>query len=443
MDQPSILVFESAVGSRQAIREPLVRDGFALADAFDNEELTRALLHRKPDLVIFGPEAVDAGNVVGLARQVRQMIPTAPLLVITSRSSEELAIASLKAGINEYVKYPFRSDELLDAVRRCLSCDDGAPCAGHAEGVSFENEEVIVGHSTSIREVKARLARVGPTGSNVLVTGETGTGKELVAELVHRHSHRSKKPFVTINCAAIPDSLLESELFGYEKGAFTGAQSRKQGKLEAADGGTVFLDEIGDMSSYCQAKILRLIEGKEIQRLGAHRDIFVDVRIIAATNQDLDQLVRQEKFRKDLFFRLNVARIHLPPLRERKEDICPLINHYMWHFNHRFGRKVTHFSDDAFACLLAYDWPGNVRELKNLIESIVVEGASDDISVADLPPQFRQLCRDARSVGADERARLLWALSATNWNKSRAADKLQWSRMTLYRKMARYNISRA
>src|SRR5262249_31815944 len=264
---------------------------------------------------------------------------------------------------------------------------------------------------------------------------------ELVAEMVHRQSRRRDRPFITINCAAIPDSLLESELFGYERGAFTGAQARQEGKLKEADGGSVFLDEIGDMSAYGQAKILRVIEGKEIQSLGRNGNIPVDVRIIAATNQDLEAMVGEGKFRKDLFFRLNVARIHLPPLRERKEDLPYLINYYVHHFNACFGRNVERLPDEAVESLFAYDWPGNVRELKNLLEAVFVEMPSGDSATPQLPLQFRRCCAELKSTPADERQRLLWALSMTNWNKSKAADKLQWSRMTLYRKMARYKIS--
>ena len=232
-------------------------------------------------------------------------------------------------------------------------------------------------------------------------------------------------------------------MFGHAKGAFTGADSNSEGRLKAADKGTVFLDEIGDMSAYAQAKILRMLESKEIQRLGCSRGIPVDVRVIAATNQDLEQLSRENKFRKDLYFRLNVSRIHLPPLRERKEDLLSLIDSYIGRFNRRFGRNVQGMTDEALDCLLAYDWPGNVRELKNLLESIFVEVTSQEISLADLPLQLRLRCDELKSLAGNERERMLWALSSTNWNKSKAADKLNWSRMTLYRKMARYNISRA
>jgi transcriptional regulator with PAS, ATPase and Fis domain len=298
----------------------------------------------------------------------------------------------------------------------------------------------MIGDSLPTQGIKAYIRKVAATDTNVLVTGETGTGKELVADLIHRHSPRSRRPFIGINCAAIPDNLLESELFGYERGAFTGAHALKEGQLQLADGGTLFFDEIGDMSPYAQAKILRAIEDKGVYRLGGKRRIPIDVRLIAATNQDLEQLVVQDKFRKDLYFRLNVARIHLPPLRERPEDILPLCHHYLGQLNHRFGRRVEGFTDDALAYLMRHDWPGNVRELKNLLEATFVNDLHREISFVDLPEQFRKRFSDAKTSPQDERERLLSALLSTNWNLSKAAQQLRWSRMTLYRKLGKYHI---
>ncbi|MBW2121697.1 MAG: sigma-54-dependent Fis family transcriptional regulator, partial [Deltaproteobacteria bacterium] len=287
---------------------------------------------------------------------------------------------------------------------------------------------------------KAYLLKVAATDSTVLITGETGTGKELAAEMIHKKSPRHKKPFVCINCAALPDTLLESELFGFERGAFTGALASKQGKFELARGGTVLLDEIGDMSHYAQAKLLRAIEKKEVSHLGGKQDIPVDVRVIAATNQDPEQMVAQGKFRKDLYYRLNVARIHLPPLHDQKEDILCLLNHYMAEMNRRFRRRVEGFTEEALASLLHYDWPGNVRELKNLLEATFINLPSRRITFLDLPEPFRRRLKEVRNIPQAERNRLLSALFATNWNKSKAAQKLSWSRMTLYRKMAKYHI---
>jgi len=297
----------------------------------------------------------------------------------------------------------------------------------------------MIGDSRCMQEVKAYLAKAASTPSNILITGETGTGKELAAEFIHRHSPRRDKPFVTVNCAAIPESLLESELFGYERGAFTGAHASWGGKLKAADGGTVFLDEIGDMTAHAQAKILRAIESKQIQRLGG-AGVSVDMRIVAATNQELDALIKADRFRKDLFYRLNVVHVHLPALRERKDDIPALVSHYLREFT-GLGQRAARMEDSAWEYLLAYDWPGNVRELKNLVEGVLIHASAPEITASELPRYLREHCETAGDAADGERKRLLAALAATNWNKSKAAAKLQWSRMTLYRKMAKYHMS--
>jgi transcriptional regulator with AAA-type ATPase domain/transposase len=299
----------------------------------------------------------------------------------------------------------------------------------------------IVGESPVIQEIKAYIAKVAPTASNVLITGETGTGKELVAEQIHRHSVRYRRPFLCVNCTAVPDSLLESELFGYERGAFTGATTLSRGKFELADGGTLFLDEIGDMSPYAQAKILRAVDGKEVHRLGGQRGIPLNIRVIAATNQDLEHLVAADRFRRDLYFRLNVARIHLPPLRERKQDLVPLCEHYFHQLSEQLGRGPKGFTADAYAYLLRYDWPGNVRELRNLVEAVFIGCDSAAVSLMDLPELFRGRLEEAEGLPVAERDLLLSTLLSTNWNKSKAAVKLHWSRMTLYRKLEKYHIT--
>jgi DNA-binding NtrC family response regulator len=442
MNPSTIAVIEKTVALSGMLSGLLTRHGFEVRQANDLNPFLALCKSWRPDVVILGPSTIDSEGTLDFAKQLRWIVGSTPIVLVPSSSSEELAIAALRAGINEYIKHPFRPDELVGAVRRCLTQTPGEQSTA-ASSLHLAESSGMIGESSSIRDLRARLARLASSDSNILITGETGTGKELVAAMLHRSSRRCERPFLTINCAAIPDSLLESELFGYERGAFTGAESRKEGKLKAAEGGTIFLDEIGDMSGYGQAKILRMIEAKEIQRLGRDGGISVDIRIIAATNQDLEELVKQEKFRKDLFFRLNVARIHLPALRERKEDLLSLVDYYIRYFNARFGRNVQRLSDEALECLLMHDWPGNIRELKNLLEAIFVDLPSGDISTAQLPPYFSRRYAEIKLAPEDERERLLWALSATNWNKSKAADKLHWSRMTLYRKMARYNIFRA
>lgn len=303
------------------------------------------------------------------------------------------------------------------------------------------DRESIIGSSSIMRDLKRDLTRVANSASTVLITGETGTGKELAAEFIHEYSARGKKPFVCINCAAIPDSLLESELFGHAKGAFTGADDLRDGLLLSADGGTIFLDEVGDMSLCAQAKILRVIEKREVCRVGANRGVKLDIRFVAATNQDLEAMANRGTFRKDLFFRLNVARIHLPPLRERREDIPFLLRHYCRDYSGKSDESAPEFSEDSLRCLLAYGWPGNIRELKNLVESLFLKDLPHTIEAEHLPRHLRGLIGQKTDLSQQERDSLLAALFSAKWNKSEAARNLRWSRMTLYRKIAKHHIS--
>jgi transcriptional regulator with PAS, ATPase and Fis domain len=304
----------------------------------------------------------------------------------------------------------------------------------------FNPSTSLIGSSLAMWKIKTYMRKVAVTDSHVLITGETGTGKELAAQYIHRHSTRHTKPFVTINCAALPDGLLESELFGYERGAFTGAVSSYAGKLKLADGGTVLFDEIGDMSLYAQAKILRLIETKEVYPLGGGRGVPLNIRIIAATNRELERQTAKGEFRQDLYYRLNVARVYLPPLRDRKDDIPTLLDHYVQTYSARTGRGIEGISDEAMELLSRYEWPGNVRELMNLVERIFIDPPIEKIAIADLPQTMRASLLPRQDTVPPERELLLYTLSQTNWNKSKAAERLHWSRMTLYRKIAKYHI---
>jgi transcriptional regulator with PAS, ATPase and Fis domain len=291
--------------------------------------------------------------------------------------------------------------------------------------------------------VRARIAKAAGNDGNVLITGETGTGKELVAQLIHQNSRRYKEPMICVNCAALPESLIESELFGHEKGAFTGANVASQGKLQCAGAGTIFFDEIGDMSLPAQAKILRAIESKEYQRLGGSRSVTLNARIIAGTNQGLERFVEEERFRKDLYYRLNVVRIHLAPLRERPEDVPVLIDHFVQSLNASFGQSVQGVSDEIRDRFMSYAWPGNVRELRNVMEGIFLEAPPPVIQYRDIPQVIREHLEDSAAITLPERARMLAALQSTHWNVTRAAEKLRWSRMTFYRKMAKHHIASA
>lgn len=316
--------------------------------------------------------------------------------------------------------------------------DDHTAPFGVSSGVSdLIDGHLMVGKSPSIYEIKSFIRKVAVTDSNVLITGETGTGKELVAELIHKNSRRAERPLICLNCAAIPDTLAESELFGYERGAFTGAYITYAGKLKPADGGTVLLDEIGDMSLSAQAKLLRLLDKKTVQRVGGRKDVTIDLRIIAATNQDLEGLMAAGKFRRDLYYRLNVAHIYLPPLRARKEDLPLLLRHFIGELNARLTKQVRGICPRLVERLLQYDWPGNIRELRNMTEICLVNLNAGMIDLAEIPEQYRD---KLAGCNTDEKALILSALFSTQWNKSKAAQKLHWSRMTLYRKLARHHI---
>ena len=298
----------------------------------------------------------------------------------------------------------------------------------------------MIGTSLQITTIRNYLAQVARFNTHVLITGETGTGKELAAEMLHATSLRSKCPFSTFNCAAIPDSLVENELFGHDKGAFTGAESKREGLFASAQGGTVFLDEIGEMPLSGQAKILRVLETRQIQRLGSPRSYPVDVRIVAATNQNLEERVAQGLFRRDLYYRLNVAKVHIPPLRKRKEDIPALIEYFVHIFNEQIGRQVIGLEPEVNDCLMEYDWPGNVRELKNVLEATFLTIQSSRIRFDDLPTEYQVTLAHKLDRPRIEREKLLTALLATNWNKTNAAKQLHWPRMTVYRKMVQYSI---
>jgi DNA-binding NtrC family response regulator len=301
--------------------------------------------------------------------------------------------------------------------------------------------ERLIGRSAAMHALREFIPKVAARDCNVLVTGETGTGKECVAEAIHAASPRAKHNFVCINCAAVPESLLESELFGYEKGAFTGASNGFAGRLREADGGTVFLDEIGDMSPVSQAKILRAIEQKQIYKVGGRAPERLNIRVVAATNQDLGQMVAAKEFRSDLYYRLNVVNIKLPPLRERREDVTLLLEHYMHVLGPEGEFDSAELAAETVSALLQYEWPGNVRELRNLVELLLLDAPRRSILLGDLPPYMQQI--DSAAEPTCERERLLAALCAAHWNKSEAAKQLHCSRMTLYRKMLKYDLTQS
>jgi DNA-binding NtrC family response regulator len=409
--------------------------GWETSETNDERDLLDRVERRAADLVVIGATIGLNRAGIALTQAIRARDSRCTVVLFTERSSEEFAVDALRSGARDLLLGTASQREIELAVGRVsgtagIEADDGRPLTGGTR---------LIGTSVAARGVRESIRRAAGTDSNVLITGETGTGKELVAELIHRNSARASRPMVCINCAAIPDTLLESELFGYERGAFTGAVTSTPGKLEQAAGGTIFFDEIGDMSAYAQAKILRAIESREIHRLGGRKPVRLDVRVVAATNRDLDELAMSDAFRKDLYFRINVARVHLAPLRERQSDIPPLIDHYVREFNRTFRADVRDLEPETLARLISYEWPGNVRELRNVIESAFGSAPAARIAWLDLPEWLRRRLGE-RKVSPGEQERIISALAATQWNKSKAAAQLHWSRMTLYRKLAKYQI---
>lgn len=441
MRKPTILIVEGDLILGGGIKKQLIKNGLEVIEVSNTIDALCSFQKGHIDLAVIGTSLPDDGNGLNLVKQIRSLDRKVPIIMITDQSSESLAISALKAGVNDYFKQPFLCKELIAGIRRILSEFFHQPSPLNSMNIpDSRNTQAMVGSSRLMREIKKYFMRIAVTDSTVFITGETGTGKDLVAELIHKNSPRHNMPFICINSAALPESLLESELFGYERGAFTGAVAPKHGKFELANGGTIFLDEIGDMKPQAQAKILRAIERKEIYRLGGKRAVPLDIRIIAATNQDPEQMVFNGNFRKDLYYRLNITRVHLPPLRDRKEDIPPLIDHYINELNCRFNREVKSFTKESLSFLLYYDWPGNIRELKNVLECSYINLPPQNIFYIDLPESFRKRLKKIERSPQNEKNLLLSTLFTTNWNKSKTAQRLHWSRMTLYRKMEKYQI---
>ena len=442
MGQPLILVLDDKNSFNQDLPQRLSQQGFQVARSRLGTEAVDLLQSVNPDLTIIN--ANQNGQDLETVRLLRRQRPNAPVILIVKESSETKVIAALRTGIDDYFKHPVSFKELLESIRRHLP-GTGAESAGNQP--AFQEGDPgpgFIGVTPSMRKIKDYIARAAAIDCNVLITGETGTGKEKVAELIHWQSLRREHPMICINCAALPENLLEGELFGYERGAFTGALSSYPGKLCLAEGGTVFLDEIFEMSPFMQAKILRAVDTRKIYRLGGKKLIPLNVRIVAATNQDPEAAMEQGTLRRDLFYRLNVARVHLPPLRERQLDIPLLLQHFLREMNCRYGRRVENFTPDVMALLLSYSWPGNIREVRNLVEALFInlDPQSRTVSLNHLPEAFQRLHENLeKSLG--EKEQLLNALLTTNWNKSEAAQKLRISRMTLYRKMERYDIQAA
>lgn len=440
MQKPRVFLLHPNAAPPTPLPVQLSAEGFEVLLQDGEGNLLGSRSYPFPDAVIICASTGSERQAIASAQHWRDKSHNLPIVLLVERSSESLAIAALRAGISDYFRHPFDTGEIVFRLKRLLRVPVTRQRAQFPRALM--GGERLIGISRAMQSIKACLPGIAATNSTVLLTGETGTGKELIAELIHQNSDRSAQPFVRVNCAALPEMLLESELFGFERGAFTGAVARQIGKFEQANGGTLLLDEIGEMSERAQAKLLRVLESRELFRVGGQKAVRLNVRLIAATNQNLESLITEKRFRPDLYYRLNVARVHLPPLRERKEDIPILLDFYLKHYCRAFGREVKGFTKEVIALLSRYDWPGNIRELKNVCEATLINLPAGPVSLADLPPLYRQKLQEFEGLPISERERLLEALFATNWNVSKAAKKLRWSRMTVYRKIGKYHISR-
>lgn len=429
MEKPSILIIQGNGLDAPPLRTVLEQQGFLVLLTRDGANGLALLRERSPRLVLMDAALPDHSGALEVARQIRKH-SAVPLIMLVREGTEAFATACLRLGVADYFSLPVPERDLLSRMTHLL----------RPAGRTPPESTGLIGASPAMLAVRASIHQVAKSPCNVLITGESGTGKELVARSIHRLSPRQRNPFVCINCAAIPDTLLESELFGVERGAFTGAYMRREGRLKAGQGGTIFFDEIGDLSAYTQAKLLRAIEDKEVQPLGGQQTTRLDIRVVSATHQLLEELVAAGRFRQDLYFRLKVARIHLPPLRDRKEDIPTLVGHFLADLGPAYGKQLAGVSSAVLQALLRYDWPGNIRELRNLCEATLVHATGPRIEWSHLPEDFRKAVGSAIDEPLEERDRLLSALLSTNWNKSRAAQRLNWSRWTLYRKMHKHHI---
>jgi DNA-binding NtrC family response regulator len=444
----TILVVDDDAAMGDFLREELEHEGFHVEVAASGRAGIERVKQGGIELVVSDVKMPDLDGL-DLLREVREVHPTPYVITITAFGSIDTAIRAVKLGAFDYITKPFEIEQLVLVIEKALSEQAlRFEVARLREEVARSNRlDNLIGHSRAMQEVFALVRRVSGSQASVLITGESGTGKELIARAIHAGSARGTRPLVAINCAAIPEPLLESDLFGYKRGAFTDAKTDKPGLFVEAAGGTIFLDEIGELPLPLQPKLLRVLQEREVRPLGATRAEKVDVRVISATNRDLDRRLHEGRFREDLFYRLNVIHIHLPPLRDRVEDILPLAEHFLARSASRAGKTITGFREGAKKLLLGYAWPGNVRELENVIERAVALVESDIIGADDLPPAMRERKNQDRITSALaqgltleqlEREYIQRVLEAEGGNKTRAAQRLGLDRKTLYRKLDEY-----
>lgn len=454
----TVLVIDDEESVTEFLREVLEDAGYRVETATDGYRALELVQEIPPDAILLDIRMPDLDGLQVMER-IQQIDGGLPVILMTAFGTTEMAIQAMKAGAFDYIVKPFNLDELLLTVKKAVTMKQLASEVEILRGNHGAKTapmdlpvDVMIGQSPPMQAVYKTIGRVANSNVTVLIQGESGTGKELVARTIHENSERRNGPFVKINCATIPENLMESELFGYEKGAFTGAGARKPGKFELAHQGTIFLDEIGELTLSAQAKLLRVLQEKEFERVGGTQNIRVDVRILAATNKDLQRCVQEGTFREDLYFRLRVVTIWLPPLREHLEDVPALARYFLQHYSRELNKPVNDFSPAAMLLLQQYDWPGNVRELRNICEQAVVLARGPVIMPEDLPFSLQTSSRELREavlkpgatlkeIVADvERQVILRALREHNWNRTATARALGLNRRSLYAKMKEYGL---
>jgi two-component system response regulator AtoC len=442
-----ILVVDDERVMRDSLSEWLREDGYEVVAVEDGAQALNKVHSEKWDVLLVDLKMPGMDGIEVLT-EVKKFDQDIPVIIMTAYATVDSAVRAMKEGAYDYIVKPFNPEEIGLAIRKIIAYQDLLK-----ENIYLRQELEkkyafmdIIGKSHKMQEVLALVKTVAKSNSTILIEGESGTGKELVARAIHNSSLRSEGPFVAVSCAALPESLLESELFGHEKGAFTGAVSRKKGRFELANNGTLFLDEIGDISPKTQVGLLRVLEEKAFMRVGGTEVINTDVRIISATNKDLKKLVAQAKFREDLYYRINVVSIQLPPLRDRKQDIPLLVQHFLKKYCIENKKELDGLSEEASRLLMKYDWPGNVRELENVIERAVVVAKGNIILPEDLPPLASSEGRfeptSDMSLQELERKHILRVLQSNDWNITKTAKKLGIDRNTLSSKIKKYQISK-
>lgn len=445
MTKMNLLIAEDESNLSKLLERVLTKEGYTVYTVPDGSSAIDLIRSKPIDLVLTDIKMPNMDGIE-LLKQIKAYDQDIEVILMTAFATLDTAINAMKMGAKDYIRKPFDLDEVLETVNRVSlmikrPSEDGEPTL-------YNLHDMLITNSPPMQALIKMVRKIAKSNANVYILGETGVGKELIAHAIHECSERKDKPFIKVNCSALPESLLESELFGYEKGAFTGAFAKKLGRFELAQGGTIFLDEIGDISPLIQLKLLRIIQQKELERLGGVQTINLDVRIITATNKDLENLVKEGLFREDLYYRLNVIPLTVPPLRERKDDLLPLIDTFVNYSVERY--KTTHksFSKDALNTMLAYNWPGNVRELENIIERVLLISESNTIQITDLPDKMRMNKNhlfgtsetlDALKDSTEERI-IQSAILSSDGNITKAAESLGISRRSLHRKINKYNL---